>query len=178
MIVAGIDLAATSRRPSGVAVISDKTLLFIGKAYYDQEIIDIMRSAKPSVVAIDAPLSPSDRYREVDLLMKRSGYPVLPPGWRTMRLLVIRGVKLRETLQKYGIAVIETHPKSALKSCMCSLPAELFSRVGINPGRRLTRDEEDALIAALVAKYYIEGRAKSISAVDGVIYLLPKICGE
>ncbi len=178
MIVAGIDPAATSRRPSGVAVISNTTLLFIGKAYYDQEIIDIMRSTKPVVVAIDAPLSPSDKYREVDLLMKRSGYPVLPPGWKTMRLLVIRGMKLRETLQRYGIAVIETHPKSALKSSRCSSPDELFSRTGINPGKRLTRDEEDALIAALVAKYYVEGKARSISAVDGVIYLLPEICGE
>ncbi len=175
MIVAGLDPAGTARRPSGVAVLYNTSILFLGIVYRDEEIIEVILRYKPIVVAIDSPLSFSDKYRQVDIAMKKHGYPVLPPGWRSMRILIERSLKIKKQLEKHGIAVIETHPLSALKHSECSFN-DLLKKHGLKIHRKLVKDEIDALIAALVAYYYVKGLADNISAPDGVIYLLPRIC--
>ncbi len=180
VVVAGVDLAAYQHRPTGVAVLSDSNVLFIGIMHSDQEIIGLIQSYKPVAVAIDSPLAHAETYREVDILMKKHGYPVLPPGWRTMKPLVDRAVRIKKILEDNGIPVIETHPKSALRSSGCRSLDELLKNTGIEIDlkRKLTRDEADALIAAIVARFYVENNALTVSARDGVIYLLPRICGE
>ncbi len=175
VVVGGIDPAATHRRPSGVAILYDNNLLFLGKAYTDNEIIQPILNYKPVAVAIDSPLAYADKYRMVDLEMKRKGFRVLPPGWRSMRMLIERSLRLKNVLEGHGIAVIETHPLSALKNSGCSFE-KLVELHGISISRRISRDEADALIAALVAYYYVNDKAINISAPDGIIYLLPRIC--
>ncbi|OYT37782.1 MAG: hypothetical protein B6U89_06835 [Desulfurococcales archaeon ex4484_58] len=174
--VAGLDPAGTPKRYSGLAVLDDNRLIYINKLRHDYEIVNTVLSLKPVVIAIDSPLSYANTYREVDLKMKRMGYKVLPPGWRAMRMLVERSLRFKELFEKNRIVVIETHPYSALKSSGCSSHDELFSRENIKIDKLLSRDEYDALIAALVAKYYVEGKVLIVSARDGIIYLLPRIC--
>ena len=174
--VAGLDPAATPRRYSGLAVLDDNRLLYVSRLKRDREIVEAVMSFKPVIIAIDSPLSHAITYREVDLVMKRMGYRVLPPGWRSMRLLVERSLRLKRFFEENNIVVIETHPYSALKSSGCEEYDKLLEVHGIKPPRILSKDEYDAIVSALVAKYYAEGRALKIEARDGIIHLLPRLC--
>lgn len=177
VIIAGLDLSGSDKRPSGIAVIKDNSFIFIGKLYRNTEIINTIIAYKPVIVAIDSPLSFAERYREVDLLMKKLGYRVLPPGWRSMRMLIQRSFLLKTELEKYGIRVIETHPLSALKSSGCRTLNDLLVKLNFKINlENLSKDEKDAVIAAIVAKFFYEKKSCIIKARDGVIHLLPKIC--
>ncbi len=177
--VAGIDLAAYQHRPTGMAVVSGSEVLFIGVKHTDDEILSVIIGYRPVAVAIDSPLSHAETYRRVDIAMKMKGYPVLPPGWRTMKPLVSRALRLKESMEARGIVVIETHPRSALKSSGCKSVEELLDEMGVRRGyqKRLTRDEADALVAALVAYMYVRDASIRVSAPDGVVHLLPRLCG-
>ena len=174
--VAGIDLAGSPRNPSGVCILFNTRIDFLGVLYSDEEIVSLILSMKPRIAAIDAPLAHSPGYREVDREMIRHGYRVLPPGWRSMKMLVTRALLIKEKLEENGIKVIETHPRSALKSSSCSSIDELLAIHGISFEKRVSRDEFDAIIAALVAYHYELGDVEVVEACDGKIYLLPRIC--
>lgn len=182
---AGIDLSATSKRHSAVSIIrydeqSGKVIFLETYLLRDDiEIISLIHEARPCCVSIDAPLSLPPQgtyYRKVDLKMKRAGYHVLPPRWRTMYNLSIRGIRLAEELRKSGILVIETHPKSCLKSSGCSSIDELFSTIGLKPQRALTRDEVDAVLASLTCLFNQLGESLIVTEEDGSIVLLPRLC--
>ena len=179
VIVAGLDLRARQDRPSGIAFFQNKNPVFVSKVYTDNEIFSLMIKYKPQIVAIDSPLSHSRGFRNVDKKMIRMGYKVLPPGWLAMKKLISRALMIRESLMKNGITVIETHPRSSLLSSGCSLE-ELFSHEGIDQQfiTNLSKDEIDAIIAALTAYYYVIGDFISVKDVDGEIILLPRICSE
>lgn len=174
--VAGLDPSGSDKKYSGLAILDGNQLIYINKLKYDTDILDIVLSYKPVVIAIDSPLSYAEKYREVDLLMKKMNYRVLPPGWLSMKKLVERSIRFKQIFEKNNIVVIETHPYSALKSSNCCDIDELLKIHGIKLNRVLSRDEYDAIIAALVAKYYTENHVFRVEARDGVIYLLPKIC--
>ncbi|WP_440059694.1 DUF429 domain-containing protein [Thermogladius sp. 4427co] len=171
----GVDLRGSPSRPSGIAVLSDK-VDFIGLAYSDSEIIDTITRFKPVLAVIDSPLSHSKSFRNVDRAMIRLGFRVLPPGWRGMRMLVERSLRLASILSNYGIRVLETHPKSALKSSRCSSIDELARRMGYTVPGGLSEDEKDALVSALVGVAYLRGLVVEITDTDGSIFLLPPIC--
>jgi len=176
---AGIDLAGSPRNPSGVAILDSTdtiSMAFIGILHSDDEIIELLARFKPVVVAIDAPLSHSRGYREVDRLLLRRNYRVLPPSWRGMSMLVDRALTLVRSLTSMGIRVIETHPKSALKSSGCRSPNELAERIGLSFEERLSRDEEDALVASIVAYGHDRGYTVVFRAADGEVTLLKPIC--
>lgn len=177
VIFAGLDPAGTEKRPTGLAIIKNNIFIFIGKLYRDNEIIDKILFYKPVVLAIDSPLSYSKGYREVDLLMKKLGYKVLPPGWRSMQILIHRSLRIKSILEKRGVKVIETHPLSALKSSGCKTLDELLAKLNIKlETKNLSKDEKDAAIASLVAKFYYNNKSYMVKAKDGIIHLLPKIC--
>jgi predicted nuclease with RNAse H fold len=174
VVVCGVDLRGVARKPSGVALLGEG-LLYVGVFHWDEELLELVRAYRPSVVAVDAPLSPAEGFREVDREMLRRGFRVLPPGWRGMRALVERAVRLSRELASLGVTVIETHPRSALAASGCT--AETLLRMhGVEPCRELTRDELDAIISAIVARYYAEGVRAGVSGADGCIYLLPRLC--
>ncbi|NPA98365.1 MAG: DUF429 domain-containing protein [Crenarchaeota archaeon] len=177
VIVAGLDLRARSDKPTGIAFLEDNKLVFVSKTYTDEEIIMLINRYNPLVIAIDAPLSHAKGFREVDKKMIRQGYRVLPPGWKSMKKLVSRALRIKNLLDSKGIHVIETHPRSSLKSSGCSIE-KLLARIGIDKERirRLSRDEIDAVIAALTAYHYARGEYISVKDVDGEIILLPRIC--
>ncbi len=178
--VCGLDPSGSSKKPTGIAVLRDNRIVFYGVKYNDVDIIETINSFKPTVVAIDSPLSFPTRgwFREVDRKMIRLGYRVLPPMWNSMKPLVERSIKIMKMLENNGIKVIETHPRSAIKSSNCSNWVELVEKNGIEiKGKQITnKDIIDAIIACIVALYYVKREAVSIKASDGVIYLLPRIC--
>ena len=144
------------------------------------KLINKVMEYNTKVVAIDAPLSHAKGYRKVDLKMKKLGFKVLPPGWRSMKLLVDRAIKLKNILEDRGVRVIETHPLSALRSSGYSNVEQLISELGVtidikNKHLLEIKDVVDAIIAAIVAKLYLESKTLKVSDVDGTIHLIPRI---
>lgn len=182
--LAGIDLAGSRRRPTGLAILkasraSGPSLLFSGTVYSDEELLSLIEEFDVKCASIDAPLSPSARgYRKIDLALIRSGLRVLPPSFPGMRALVERALKIKGALEARRVIVIETHPRSSLKLSGCGDLTELLSRHGINVGKRVGKDEGDAIICALTAYYYLAGKAVIFREADGEIVLLPPICSH
>jgi predicted nuclease with RNAse H fold len=183
VICGGVDLAAKPSRPTGVAVVkatSDFKLefLFVSEVYSDEEIVNSLVKFGTMTVAVDSPLALPSRsaLREVDRLLIKSGFRVLPPAWSPMAQLTLRARRLAKILENYGIEVIETHPRSSIKSSSCSSLQELLGVLGVDLSRRLTRHEADSVVASLVCIYYKSNRALVFRASDGEIVLLPRIC--
>lgn len=178
--VAGVDLAASPRGKTGIVVLEDTkegvVLIYHGTLKTDTEIVSTLLANRVRVVAIDAPLTASSTFRRVDLLMIKSGFRVLPPGMKGMRELTERGIYLSHKLRNLGLIVLETHPRSSLKSSMCGDVEALARRHGLDISSLCNSDELDAFIAALTALYCIKSSCRIFEEVDGKIYLLPKIC--
>ncbi len=177
--LAGLDLAGSEKRITGLAI-GDSTgrVLLLREAGEDKEILELLIGHRVTLVALDAPLSHAQGYRHVDLEARRRGFKLLPPGWRGMRMLVERALRLGERLEANGVRVIETHPRSALLNAGCSYDewrrclSSYLSLEDIEV-RRLSRDLVDALIALAVAVSYAKGAAEVIKGNDGEIWLLP-----
>ena len=106
--IVGIDLAGVEKRPTGFCFLEGmkvKTSLL----FTDEEIIEEVKKAKPSIVAIDAPLSlPKGRksieertdihLRECDRELLRRGIKFFPITLGPMRKLTERGIKLKKKL--------------------------------------------------------------------------------
>lgn len=177
-IVGGVDLSGTPKRPTGVAIIREGVLIYADKVFYDGEIIDIIKHYSACLVAIDAPLSTAKTYRKVDLAMKRRGFKVLPPGWRGMRTLTLRAMRIKRILEAMGVKVIETHPSSAIKSSGLYDIVELirfFVEVHDWSFMGKGKDVVDAVIAACVAWSYVQGHSIAVKEIDGEIHLLPQV---
>ncbi len=177
-IVGGVDLAGSPRRPTGIAVVSNGKLVYADKVFLDNEILDLLLKYRVCLVAIDAPLSFSKSYRKVDLAMKRKGFKVLPPGWRGMRMLTNRAIRLKRALESVGVKVIETHPSSAIKSSgLHRVDDVIASLINVDDWSFINKGKDvvDAVISACVAWAYVECSSYSIEEVDGVIYLLPRL---
>ncbi|MEM1873486.1 MAG: hypothetical protein QXF57_02720 [Acidilobaceae archaeon] len=174
--VAGLDLAARSSRCSGYALInaSSRVVERVQCLYTDEEILSVVLRDKPRVLAIDAPISPSPRWREVDRLARRAGFRVMPPTLGPMRELTLRAWRLYENLSSLGVEVIETHPSSVLLATSVESLAELLLKLGLSCREcyALTRDLADAILAAIAA-YCYSARfcAYAVVAGDGAIHL-------
>ena len=180
-VFCGIDLSASPRRPSGLALIEGgvaKSLLV-----HDDELYELVVESSPSVIAIDAPLSlPSHgAMREVDKALVRMGFRVLPPVWRGMLSLTNKAISLAGRLAAVipGALVVETHPTSALRSSGCASVHDLLAALGValrRPPASLSKDEVDALVAAAVAKATALGLDLRVTASDGTVHLLKPLC--
>ncbi|BBG22791.1 DUF429 domain-containing protein [Sulfuracidifex tepidarius] len=149
MAFCGIDLAVKRETDVGL-MIGNSVKVY--EVMTDEEIVSICMNAKAS--ALDSPFN--YYYREIDREMLKHGYKVLPPSF--MKSLVERAMRLRNSLK-----LVETHPTSSLKNA------------GID-WRSLSRKKDviDAVISALTARLYYEGKAQVIYAHDGIIALAPK----
>lgn len=120
----GIDLAGVATRPTGICVMDGNLRVSTCLAYTDDDIVWKTFEAKPSVMAIDAPLAlPRGReslakrnnvhLRECDRELLRMGIKFFPITLGPMRQLTERGILLRGMLKKKGLTVIETYPGAA-----------------------------------------------------------------
>jgi predicted nuclease with RNAse H fold len=180
--VSGLDLSAESYNCSGYAVIDlrERLLIRLECLYSDEQIVSAVLSDSVVLVSVDAPLVEVPRLREVDRVAISRGFRVMPPTFKHMRKLTERAWRLYGRLVAAGVQVIETHPGSALKSSGARDAVSLAHFVGVDLGqlgsRLVKKDLADALVAAIVALCYLRGDCvDSISASDGVIYVLKKL---
>ncbi len=180
VIISGLDLAGLPKRCSGYVSIDIGNMKIIDMLclYGDEEIIMRIDMDRPAVLAIDAPLMEKPMVRDVDRIAMRHGYRVLPPTLGGMSILTRRAWNLYRVFKNIGIEVIETHPKSALRSSGFGNVVELANRLGIkvNRGSIVNKDVADALVCSIVAYcYYIKECIDVISGVDGKIYIVKNI---
>ncbi|MEM4672183.1 MAG: DUF429 domain-containing protein [Sulfolobales archaeon] len=181
--VGGLDLAASESRCSGFAVLEVDALAIVQVRclYRDDEILDEILRSRIRLVAVDAPLSPEPVYRRIDRIARSMGYPVLPPVLGPMKLLVRRAWRIKDLIERRGISVIETHPRSAMISSRAKDLYDLLNRFRIRIDldidlKRLKKDLVDAIIASVVAFCYMTGKcSEEVRAEDGVIYLIKSL---
>ena len=177
MSVVGLDLAGVESRSTGFCVLKNlKAETSI--VYTDEEILNRIEAIRPSVIAIDAPLSlPAGRksieqitnvhLRECDKELQRRGIRFFPVTLGPMRKLTSRGIKLRETLENKRFKVIEVYPGGAqdilgiprkqkgLKKLREGL--EKFGIQGLDDA--MSDHELDAVTCAFVGRLFLKGKS-------------------
>ncbi len=182
MQVIGIDLSGDPCNPTGWALLQDG-IFRVKELYEDSEILLETVSAKPMLVAIDAPLTlPKKGFmRSVDQEMRRRGYQVFPPLFKGMKMLTERARRLVKKLEETRITVIEVHPLSTRRALRMSLRnwkriQEEFLKMGFSGDfqkTQLTTHEIDAMTAALTANLHIQGVTESIGDTNEGFIIIP-----
>lgn len=179
-IIAGLDLAATPLNPTGWAILKGKVIAAC-HLFSDKEILSKIIKCKPTLIAVDAPLSlPKNKKftRKADREMQKRGYPVFPPRFRTMERLTVRAIKLTQRVRSEGFDVIEVHPASTRKALKMptkewSKIQEIFVSMGFEEDiktRVLTSHEIDAITAALTGYLHLKQKTELVGdRIEGYI---------
>jgi predicted nuclease with RNAse H fold len=194
--VAGVDLAGSPGRPTGICVLQGKKAR-VSVVYTDEEILQAIGS-DIQAVGIDAPLSlPRGRcclrddcpcagrahFRVCDLELRKMKIKFFPITLGPMRKLTLRGLALKGTLEKRGLFVFETYPGAAQD--IWEIPRQKDPQ-GLKQGLKkfqiggnwlrpgVTKDELDALTCALVAGDYLMEKTTSIGDPAEGLMILPK----
>ena len=200
--IIGIDLAGVVNKTSktGVCLLTDnkattKVIL------EDDKIIEYIIDSKTDIVSIDAPLSlPSGRtsvynddpMREKAGIMRYSerelhkrGVNSYPALIDSMQELTKRGINLSNKLRKMGYPVIECFPGAAqdiLQLPRKKADPELLKaglvRLGISGDfetRKVVHDELDAITAAIVGRFFIDGFYEPIGIPEENDMIVPSV---
>ena len=177
-IILGLDLAGSPQNMSGYAELNllNHTITW-GAIYEDNEILNLVRKLKPIILAIDAPLSlPRRGYmRDVDRLMHKLHFPVLPPRFRGMEMLTRRAMMLVSKFPK-DIEIIEVHPTSTLRALEQRYRVrglhEIFKMLALSPLKdSFNRHERDAILSAITGYFFYMERSLIVLGVEGEIVL-------
>ncbi|MFO0701232.1 MAG: DUF429 domain-containing protein [Nitrospira sp.] len=193
LVILGIDLAGSPKRPTGVCVLRDlkaETHL----VFSDEEILNFIDEARPLLIPIDAPLSlPAGRrtvhdrsgehLRDCDRELQRRGIRFFPITLGPMRMLTERGLALKHQLTAMGYQAVECYPGAAQD--LWGLPRQHQDRLGLLNGLRklglrglkksATSDELDAATAALVGRWFLLGHGLMLGGDSGI--LIPAVDG-
>jgi len=104
----GLDLASKETNPTGFALWDDGYVV-TGIVYTDIQILNSTVRAYPDLVAIDAPLTYSEGYREAEKELIRRGIKAFPPNF--VKELTWRAIRLKARLGN----VIEVFPSAFYK---------------------------------------------------------------
>ena len=192
----GLDLAGSTKRPTGACIIDSGQRVHCFVVHSDEEILSLVRNSSSKVVAIDAPLAlPIGRhclgehcrgrqhFRACDIALRRMGIRFFPITLGPMRALTARGIRIRKRLERLRFEVIETYPGAAqdiqgigrkqygLGQLQSSL--RKLGCTGDIETRQLTGDELDAISCALVAKDYSQGHYLAIGNPAEIMMVLP-----
>ncbi len=182
--VIGIDLAGTSKNPTGWALLKGKTVetcLF----YTDSEILENTVRNAPALVAIDAPLSlpkKGEFLRKADREMIKKGYRVFSPNLPAMKKLTLRAIRLNKLIEEKKYKTIEVHPTSTRKALQMSLKdwkaiQEILKTLGLKgevETRPLATHEIDAVTAALTAVLHLKRQTERIGDNEKGQIIVPK----
>ena len=190
----GLDLAGSPTRDTGACVMEGPHRLRAAVLHSDEEILVFVRSARPHLVVIDAPLSlPRGRrtiedrsgphLRECDRVLLRWRLPFFPLTLGPMRMLTVRGMRLAGRLKRAGFSVVEGYPGGAQdllglprkKSGVDRLQRALRRR-GLGGDldlRPLTHDVLDAVTIAWVGWAFRKGSGVLIGDPTEGLMLLP-----
>ena len=196
----GVDLAGSPKRPTGLCIMNESKHVNVGIVLEDSNLVSGILQARPKLVAIDAPLAlPRGRhclaehcrgknhFRACDLELRKMGIRFFPITLGPMRMLTNRGIRIRRTLERAGLTVVETYPGAAQdllgfprrQHGMDRLQRALlaFGCSGDISARNLTGDELDAVTCALVAWLHCHGASMRIGDEKEIQMVLPK-CDE
>jgi uncharacterized protein len=186
-VVVGIDLAGSPRRPTGVCLLRGlraETRV----AFSDEEILGMVRRARPDLVPIDAPLSlprgrktihdrSGEHLRDCDRELLRRGIRFFPITLGPMRMLTERGLALKRKLRAMGCRAVECYPGAAQD--LWGIPRQHRNRARLLAGlrqlglrglsRAATGDELDAATAALVGRWFLLDRGEMLGGKNGIL---------
>jgi len=186
-VIVGIDLAGSPRRPTGLCLLVG-TRAVTSVAFGDDEILDVVKEARPAIVPIDAPLSlppgrrsihsrTGEHLRLCDRELLRRKIRFFPITLGPMRMLTARGLSLKRRLVKMGYRPIECYPGAAQD--LWGLPRQHKSLSGLLAGLRklglkglkktATSDELDAATAAMVGRWFLSGRGTMLGGERGIL---------
>lgn len=196
IIVLGIDLAGSPKRPTGICRMEG--LAASTRVVFSDE--EIRSSVSPDVrlVAVDAPLSlPRDRcclrsecdcagtahFRRCDLELREMGIRFFPLTLGPMRMLTERGIRLKRRLEEAGYEVVETFPGGAQD--ILGMPRQkdpvglrrALNRFGVTGDiakRTISPHELDAVTCALAARCCLTGRFLAVGDPDEGQIILPR----
>ena len=192
-VVAGIDLAGSPRRATGVCILRGNRAETC-VALSDDEILEAIRMAAPAIVPMDAPLSlPAGRrtihdrrgehLRPCDRKLQQRGIRFFPITLGPMRMLTERGLRLKAQIEALGYRAVECYPGGSQDAW--KLPRQHkdmeglrrgLRRLGVRGiGKRMTPDELDAVTAALVGRWYLLGKGEWLGGAGGI--LMPRVTG-
>ena len=195
LTVVGLDLAGAPGRPTGFCLLRGLEAE-TRDLFSDAEILAAVATAAPDLVTIDAPLhlppgraSIDDRngshYRPCDLELRRRRIPFFPITLGPMRVLTVRGIRLREDLERRGYRTVEMYPGGAQD--VWGIPRARrdrralrrgLGRLGIRGLRKDASDHElDAATGALVGRLFLRGRAEVVGDFESGAILLPRRTG-
>lgn len=194
LVVVGIDLAGSSKRPTGLCMLRDLPAE-THVAFSDEEILHFVKECRPALVPIDAPLSlPNgrktvhDRFgehlRDCDRDLQRRGIRFFPITLGPMRMLTERGLSLKKHLAAMGYQTVECYPGAAQD--LWRIPRQHQDRLGLLHGLRklglrglkksATSDELDSATAALVGRWFLLGQGQMLGGETGI--LIPAFDGR
>ena len=187
LVVVGIDLAGSPRRPTGLCVLHDlKAETRV--AFSDDDIINFVKEARPTLVPIDAPLSlpkgrrtahdrSGEHLRECDRELLRRSIRFFPVTLGPMRMLTERGLVLKEKLSAMNYQAVECYPGAAQD--LWGIPRQHQDRLGLFNGlknlglsgliKAATSDELDAATAALVCRWFLTGQGTMLGGETGIL---------
>lgn len=165
MRVVGLDLAGLAKNETGFCLlIAPGKEIPLGRTetkilHTDMEILDEIERTKPDCIAIDAPLwlPKSGTWRPGEQELLKRGFNPLSPVLPSMKVLALRASLLVRVLRERGYNIIEVFSKASEK---------IF---GLSKEPKRNKDEYDALICALTAKAYLNGKYEDIGGI-----ILPK----
>jgi uncharacterized protein len=190
----GLDLAGSPGRKTGICLLVGMTVSSYETIRSDNEILAFIDTARPDLVAIDAPLSlppgrrtiedrTGEHFRPCDLELRKRGIRFFPITLGPMRSLTTRGIRLKTRLARRGMKVIEIYPgaaqdlwKIARKQHGLSKLRRGLEKIGIfGLAETMNGDELDAVTGALVGRLYLSGRAERLGGPreEGIIIPRP-----
>jgi predicted nuclease with RNAse H fold len=191
--IVGIDLAGSPKRNTGICSLTGMTIRSYATVYSDDEIISFIDKAQPEIVAIDAPLNlppgrkniedqNDEHFRPCDRELLKRKIRFFPITLGPMRSLTVRGIRLKNVLQRKGYKVIEMYPGAAqdvwrIPRKQNGLPKlrrglEKLGLKGLD--KNMNGDELDAVTGALVGKLFLQDKAEVLGNFKEGAIVVPK----
>jgi predicted nuclease with RNAse H fold len=189
--VVGVDLAGSPRMNTGICFLRGMTVASFTTVHSGDEILAFIEASRPSLVAINAPLSlppgrasleerTGEHFRACDRELQKRGIRFFPITLGPMRSLTTRGISLKEPLAKRGIEVIEIYPGAAQDiwhiarkqrgTARLQRGLEALGLKGLK--KDMNGDELDAVTGALVGRKYLKGQAEILGNIrEGAIVI-------
>lgn len=177
--VIGIDLAGSPKRDTGICTLKENRITFCSIIHTDEEILEYIEKANPALITVDAPLhlppgrksienKNGEHFRPCDRELLRRGIRFFPITLGPMRLLTKRGIRLKRVLMARGYKVVEVYPGAAQdlwhigrKQDGLSKLRKGLQRLGVKGlHQMMSGDELDAVTAALVGQWFLNGKAE------------------
>jgi len=182
-VIIGIDLAGKQKNPTGWALWENK-IVETALIYTNKEILEKIACAKPTIIAIDAPLKlpKNGLLRKADKELIKRGYRVFPPGLPAMKRLTLRAIKLNKLIAEKGIETIEVHPTSTRRALNMPLKdwreiQKTLEKIGLEGSlkvRTLKPHEIDAVTAALTAYLHMHSLTEALGDEEEGYIVIPK----